>query len=120
MSLIPFYSRCREVALRDVRAMIVHENASQMPAGRYLFVEWYCDDPECDCRRVFLQVFSHAEKERVLLTINYGWESPKYYQNYMQWSAKLAREIAAGCLDPLSPRPPYAATFLRLFREHVL
>jgi hypothetical protein len=35
----------------------------------------------------------------------------------MRWSAKVAREISAGCLDPLSPRPACAATFLQLFRE---
>lgn len=120
MSMIPFHSRYGAVALRDVRAMIVDENECQMPAGRYLFVESYCDDPACDCRRVFLQVLSHAEKERMLLGINYGWESPKYYQKYLHWSAKKAREISAGCLDPLSPRPDWAATFLQLFRENVL
>jgi len=35
----------------------------------------------------------------------------------MQWSAKVAREIAAACLDPLNPGPAYAPTFLQLFRE---
>ena len=118
--MIPLYNRCREVALREIRALVVHENSSQLPAGRYVFVESYCDDPECDCRRVFLQVVSHAEQERALLTINYGWERPEYYQNSLQWRAKVAREVAAGSLDPLSPRPAYAATFLKLFREHVV
>lgn len=120
MSMIPLYVHCREVASREFRTMIVHENASKIPAGRYVFVECYCDDPECDCRRVFIQVYLRPDAKRIVLLLNYGWETPKYYQGYMVWSAKLTRRIAAGCLDPLSPRPPYAATFLRLFREHAL
>ena len=118
--MIPFGMHCEEVALREFRAMIVQENARQIPAGEYLFVECYCDDPECDCRRVFIQVYLQPDAKRIVLSLNYGWESPNYYQNYMVWSAKLARQIAAGCLDPLSPRPAYAADFLRLFRKHAL
>ena len=64
MPMIPFCCRCPEV--REIRAMIVYENASRLPAGRYIFMECYCDDPECDCRRVLLRVFSYANNKILL------------------------------------------------------
>lgn len=99
--------------------MIVYPGAHVIPPGEYSFVEFFCDNPNCDCRRVLLQVVSRADPGLELLAINYGWESPEYYRRCMRWNAKAARELVKGSLDSLSPRPPYAAVMLKLFREAV-
>ena len=54
-------------------------SSSQLPDGEYCFVDMYCSDPSCDCRKTMIQVLHSGE---VVSIINYGWESPSYYK---QW-----------------------------------
>lgn len=40
-----------------------------LPDGEYTFLELYCLDPGCDCRKTIIQVFHN---NRHVSTINYG------------------------------------------------
>lgn len=53
-----------------------------MPPGDYGFTEAYCNEPGCDCRRVFFNVIE-GETGRVVATIAYGWESAEYYVKWL-------------------------------------
>ena len=77
--MIPFHSLLPELAQREVRCIHLGPvpgvaPASGLSAGEYAFIEFYCEDLECDCRRVFLQVLARSQQDKVLASINCGWE----------------------------------------------
>ena len=63
--------RIRTVGLRD---------SPQLPDGDYTFIDMYCTDPTCDCRKTMIQVMRDGIH---VATINFGWESPEFYKQWM-------------------------------------
>jgi hypothetical protein len=121
----PFHSLLPELALREVRYIHVQgvpgiTPTSRLPAGEYAFVEFYCDDLSCDCRRVLFQVIERDHQEEVLATINYGWEKESFYRKRIPWDPDAPRQIARGSLDPLNQQSEYAEDLLELFLRFVL
>jgi len=88
-----------------------------LPDGEYGLLELYCAEKDCDCRRVIFNVVEAGKPDRVLATINYGWESAKFYGKWGR-SPGLAREHKGPFLDPLNRQTQYA--LLRLLEEHIL
>ena len=114
-----------EIAQREVRC--IHLQAvpgvapdSGLSAGEYAFVEFYCDDLACDCRRVFLQVIARHRQDQVLASINYGWEKESFYRKRMPWDPEAPREVVQGSLDPMNPQSEHAEELLELFQGQVL
>lgn len=93
---------------------------SAMEPDEYAFVELYCDDLACDCRRVFLQVFAKNQPGKVFASINYGWEKEKFYARKMPYDPDAPRMITRGSLDPINEQSEFAEEFLDLFRNVVL
>ena len=61
--MIPFHSLLPELAQREVRCVHLGPTADlasepALPADEYIYLEFYCEDLDCDCRRVFLQVIA--------------------------------------------------------------
>src|SRR5438045_726096 len=115
-----FWARFPEVAARETRVLTSLYPQEGLPAGSYGFLELYCDDPACDCRRVLLQVRTEREPNNLLATINYGWESLAFYTKWLYGDREGAREIKAAWLDPLNPQSRFAPTLLRLFQAVAL
>lgn len=115
-----FWTRFPDVAARETRVVTLLYPQGGLPAGSYGFLELYCADPKCDCRRVLLQVRSENTPDRVLATINYGWESIAFYARWLHGDHAGGREIKNASLDPLNPQLKYAPSFLRLFQTVVL
>jgi hypothetical protein len=116
--MIPFYSRLPELASRETRGVIIPPDQFGVPAGHYAFVEFYCEEEDCDCRRVLLQVWKGDRPGVVLATINYGWESLAFYE---KWTGRRddARDIVGACLDPLNLQGEHADVFLGILRDFV-
>jgi len=57
----------------------------QLPDGEYSFIDMYCSDPRCDCRKTMVQVMHNG---RVVSIVNYGWESAVFYKKWMGRSAE--------------------------------
>jgi len=72
-----------------------------LPAGTYGFLEFYCDDPDCDCRRVMLNVFQ-PEKPGFVAVISYGFDP--------------GTELRGPFLDPINKQSEYAEAALDLCR----
>jgi hypothetical protein len=70
----------------------------------FLFREFYCTDPGCDCRRVVLHMH-WVEEERVAASINYAFEPSR------------RRDEPQISLDPLNPQSEHAEGLLGLFTE---
>jgi hypothetical protein len=123
--MIPFHSVLPEIAQREARC--VHLQAvpgatpsSGLSAGEYAFLEFFCDDLDCDCRRVFLQVIARHPQDKILASINYGWEKESFYRKRMSWDPDAPRQIVRGSLDPMNQQSEHADELLELFQRHVL
>src|SRR6185295_18051775 len=72
-----------ELAQREVRCVHVgpaadsHED-DPLPPDEYVYVELYCDDLKCDCRRVLLQMISKTKPDEALAWITFGWEKERF------------------------------------------
>ena len=78
-------------------------------------LELYCDEADCDCRRVVIEVIARSTGE-TLAIINFGWERASFYEQKLG-SAEYAREVIGASLDPLNPQSRHAPVLLALFRE---
>ncbi|MHB8524126.1 MAG: hypothetical protein ACYDH9_25680 [Limisphaerales bacterium] len=118
--MAPFVERFPEVAARETRVIFLPRRLGQLPAGEYGFIEHYCAEPTCDCRRVLFHVRRADQPETILATINYGWESEAFYARWLFGDHASARELREAALDPLNPQSPLAPAFLDLFRSVLL
>jgi hypothetical protein len=113
MAMTPFYTRFRALAVDEMRVAHV-QGSVDIPDGEYGFLELYCDEPDCDCRRVLIRVVTRATGPKIWATINYGWEKPEYYAKWTR-NKEVGKGMSGAELDPLNPQTPYARTLLRLF-----
>jgi len=110
-----FVARFPEVGYAETRtAQVVGRR--DLPAGNYGFLELFCTDPACDCRRVIIQVIEEKAPDRVVATINYGWETLRFYRNWYH-DEEGAAELVGASLEPLGKQGPHASTLLRLFEQ---
>jgi hypothetical protein len=112
--MIPFYSRFPDLAVKETRSIKVRGD-DDLPDGEYGFIEFYCDEPACDCRRVLVSVVSPDPGWTPWATISFGWESLEFYQDRLGYDEAAA--VAKGpALDLLNPQTKYAPALVRLFR----
>ena len=82
MSYEPFFERFHELALKETRSVTLGAgNEFGLPADDYGLMELYCNDENCDCRRVMFDVLSRKSSQSVAV-VAYGWESASYYQKW--------------------------------------
>ncbi len=117
----PFHTRCPEEAARATFGFVLPpgQPAAALPPGAYAILEWFWDDPGCDCRRAFLQVVPRSQAGPILASINFGWESRAFYQRKLPYSPEAPREITEGSLDPLNEQSPLAPAVLKVFQQVV-
>ena len=111
--MIPFLTQFPDLAVKETRTILVR-GMDALPDGEYGLLELYCDEADCDCRRVVIEVLSPPTNSKIWATINYGWESLEFYERWLK-----SKEDAAGCkgpsLDPLNPQTEYSRALLQLF-----
>ena len=111
MSYEPFYERFPKVAEKETRT-IVSMNDSDLPDDEYGLTEAYCNEPNCDCRRVFFNVYSW-QKRKVVAVIAYGWESREYYARWFgDDDPQMLRELQGPVLNTWSPQSKLAPVLL--------
>jgi hypothetical protein len=118
--MIPFHSILPEIAAAEVRCIRTESSPDGPPADEYAFLEYYCEDLNCDCRRVFFEVVGKSQPRKPLASINYGWESLAFYREKMPWDPDDAKGVVKGELDPLNPQSDFSGFFLDMFRTVVL
>ena len=101
MSMSSFQVLFPEVARKETRtAHVLRPGNFNLPVDEYGFLESYCDQNDCDCRRAMISVFG-ANQGKVLASIGLGFDSG---------------EVGAGpFLDPLGPQSIHSQDLLRLF-----
>lgn len=116
MPMIPFMEKFPETATRETRFASVKQRPD-LPDGEYGFLEFYCNEPGCDCRRVIIQVLRpETGWSKVWATIGYGWEDLDFYR---RWGGTHSDpvEMKGPYLDPLNPQSDYSPALLELFRS---
>lgn len=116
----PFYEEFPEVAKEETKQINILNAGGKLPKGRYLLMELFCTDPECDCRRVFLNVI-HVERDRLVAVVAYGWEDRQYYREWFGMGtglsemdmaemdiAEMIETLKGPALNPGSPRAEFA------------
>ena len=101
--LVPFFQVEPDLAEKETRTATLFEPREGIPAGTYGLVESYCPDPDCDCRRVMINVVEKQHPTRYLAAIGYGFDRDA--------------EDAGPYLDTLNAQSPYADALLRLVQE---
>lgn len=119
MEFIPFVE-VFPASHEDVRSILV-KRSHQVPVGEYCFMDSYCNDPTCDCRRTMVFVVSKdSPGEKVLATLSYGWESFIFYKKWMMTgNKKMIQEFKGPALVSMAPQSHYAPFFLKVFSGFV-
>jgi hypothetical protein len=116
---VSFSEFCPEVAERETRNLILSGGDEWLPADTYGFFEMYCDEPGCDCRRVFFMVAGKRRREPLAI-VSYGWESRGFYERWTNGAPIDPKIMQGPILDPGSPQSKYAPALLELVDEVLL
>jgi len=108
-----------ETTLTETRTAKIPEGNSFLPADEYGLLEAYCDDEDCDCRRVFFNVISRKRND-VVAVVAYGWESEAFYKKW--WGGEPDNEIERLAINEMrglvlnsaSPQSELAPAILKL------
>lgn len=114
--MTPFIARFPELGPAESRSVKVTKHPD-LPNGEYGFLEFYCDEPGCDCRRVIIEVLRpETGWNKIWATIGYGWEGLDFYR---RWGGAHSDpvEMKGPYLDPLNPQTEYSPALLELFRR---
>ena len=116
-----FHSRFPEIAERETRTVTLLDHSDfDLPAAHYYFLEMFCDEPGCDCRRVFFSVVSSLQND-ILAVIAWGWEDRDFYMKWMGDSdPHTISSLIGPALNLASPQSKHAPALLNLFREVLL
>jgi len=115
----PFFGEFPKIAANQTRTITVFNNAGDLPTGEYGFLNSYCSDKKCDCRRVMINVVSPSlkPKDHPLAVFSFGWESKSFYR---KWSPRMPDEELAWfkgpALDPFHPQSRYSEALLVHFK----
>jgi hypothetical protein len=111
MPYASFHERFPEIAEKETRAITVLNNP-ELPNDTYGLTEAYCDELECNCRRVFFNVISFKQK-KLLATIAFGWEHEKYYAKWMgDNDPRTIKDLKGPALNLASPQSKLAPALL--------
>lgn len=89
-----------------------------LPSGEYTFIDTYCTDKTCDCRKTIIQILHNS---KLVSIVSFGWESPQFYLRWLNSSKELelAKEMSGVSIDPSSPNLVSAKGIL-LFINHLM
>lgn len=115
MPFVLFHSHFPEIAERETRTLaVLEDSALGLPAALYSLLDMYCDEPRCDCRRVFLSVMSSLTAN-VEAVIAYGWESPEFYARWLgDDDPTMIEELRGPVLNLGSPQSKLAPAILQM------
>jgi len=114
-SMGAFHLRLPEIGWHEYRSLHIRGDRSLgLPDGDYGFCEHYCEGIDCDCRRVILTVHSPQFPGQILATINYGWETREFYE---EWGGPGGSEFTGPILEPFGRQSQYADVLLECFKR---
>ena len=121
MSYILFHDYFPELAERETRSLTVPRRSGLgLPPGEYGFLETFCDEPGCDCRRVMFTVIAR-DRVGIQAVIAWGWEDVEFYRRWFKYGDDAdARELKGPALNWGSPATELAPALLAFVRDALL
>jgi hypothetical protein len=122
MPFVLFHDRFPEIAERETRSIAVleHDPALRLPVGEYGFLEMFCDEPACDCRRVFFYVVSSLHRDLEAI-VAWGWETPEFYARWLRDDdPQMIAELMGPTLNLGSPQSELAPAILKAVGDVLL
>ena len=121
MPMVPFHELFEDVARRETRFITILADDEPVPRGEYGLFESYCDEPGCDCRRVFINVV-RAGTKGFLATIGFGWEGKAFYRDWMKAPVgdEVTDALSGAQLEPMQRQSDIAPALFKLVKELVL
>jgi hypothetical protein len=112
MSYEPFVERFGELARKETRSMTVFDDP-RLAGDEYAFFELYCNDIDCDCRRVMFNVVSRNRMD-IVAVIAYGWKSKAFYTKWYHGyeDPEIIAQMQGPILNPGSPQSELAPALL--------
>ena len=114
MEMMAFNSKFPEIAEKETRSITIVDNSNGLENGQYFFIEKFCTDRTCDCRRAMVQVFGPNGK--FFATLSYGWESLDFYTQWMYGNSSISHTIIGAQLYSQSPQTKDSNQFLDFFK----
>lgn len=120
-SAVPFtllYHLLPDVARAETRSLLL-PGPDGVPRDGVAFMEMFCDERACDCRRALFRVAPSHDPNRVLATISYGWEPDSFYREWAGYPLDDddLDELRGPSLMRLAPQSDRADEMLELCRE---
>jgi hypothetical protein len=110
----PFVERFGELAWKETRSVTLGaNNRFGLPPDDYGLMELYCNDENCDCRRVMFDVLSRKRNQSVAV-IAYGWENATFYQKLAPAILEMVRWLLTDSAYVARLKGHY-----RIFKERV-
>ncbi|MEW5940686.1 MAG: hypothetical protein AB1750_13540 [Chloroflexota bacterium] len=124
MPYVPFHEQFRELAMRETRSFTIAGNDHRLADDEYALLEAYCNDKNCDCRRVFFNVASRKQ-QRIVAVVTFGWESEAFYRKWYggkdeELTRMVVSEMMGLGLNSASPQSEIAPALLAPIREILL
>lgn len=121
MSYAQFHMQFPKIAKCETRAITVLDPvAFNLPIATYSFHEMFCDEPGCDCRRVFFCVTSSLDGQ-IKAVIAWGWENRDFYAKWIGYSNSHDIDALKGpVLNLASPQSKMAPAILKLFQNMLI
>lgn len=115
MAILGYFDVFPEKTRTELRTATFTGGASDdgLPNGTYVFTEYYCTDPKCNCERVLVKVFrvrSEKAPPDEVATINYSWNP----HGDPTWSI-INAEMPNPFLDPFHRQVSYAPRLLEFW-----
>ena len=106
----PYISFFDESNMPTIARLIVSDTSVGVPIGMYAFLEFYCVEPDCDCRKASIRVIKENSGD-IMASIHYGWESEEYYTDWFGGNG-YPDPLEGFYLEPMQPQSKYARKFL--------
>ncbi len=108
--MAPYHEFFPEQAKRELAYL-------ELDGHSYPMIEFYCIDPECDCRRVMVNVYADLTLQQPLAVITYGWDSLEFYQKWLP--GVDPHEVKGPALELLTPSTELARRILQRFKDNL-
>lgn len=121
MYFASFHTKFPILTLKESLILDVGPNSyKSIPKGRYVFWESYCTNNKCDCRKVILNVTDKENPGKTLATIDYGWESAKFYGKWLHGDNDTGKEMEGASLEVFGrQQTEHSRDFLELFNDYL-
>ncbi len=118
MAVIGYFEAFPQKTETELRTVTFVEDGPGIPAGIYLFTEYFCTDLNCNCERVIIKVLNPKSESdrnpREVATISYTW-SPGEDKAWQKTNSEFANPF----LDPFHKQASFADELLEFWSDMV-